>query len=656
MPFNETDRLAVNAIRTLAIDMIGKANSGHPGLPLGLAPSAYVLWSRHLRHNPAHPGWLNRDRFVLSAGHGSAMLYAMLHLFGYGLSIDELKRFRQLDSRTPGHPEYGHTKGVETTTGPLGQGLANAVGLAMAEKRLAGVFNTPEISLIDHHTYVLAGDGDLMEGLSYEAASLAGHMKLGKLICLYDSNGITIEGSTGLAFTEDVKKRFSSQGWDVLEVENGNDLDELDRAFRKAKKNTDKPALIIARTNIGFGSPKQDKNSVHGEPLKQDEVLATKKALNWPLEEPFKYPEELTPHFEKMAGDGARSEKKWLKLLNTYREADPVLAAKLSDYFSTEPLENIIKDEDFAFGETAMATREASHKAINLLADRVGNLLGGSADLAPSTKTGFTAHPDRTLHFGIREHAMGAIVNGLALHGGLRPFGATFLVFSDYMRPAIRLAALMDIPSIFIFTHDSVGVGEDGPTHQPVEHIMALRLIPNLDVWRPDDAHETFCAWEQILKRRKPACLLLSRQKLPVQTAHKDRVREGVRKGGYIIKGTPGRADLEIVATGSEVPLALDAAALLEKEGIMARIISMPCAEVFAGQSEEHRSAVLDKTLPKVFIEAGRGPGWKEFANNRSLTIGIETFGRSAPDAEVFAHFGFTPEGVAARIKEFLGK
>lgn len=656
MPFNETDRLAVNAIRTLAIDMVCKANSGHPGLPLGLAPAAYVLWSRHLEHNPANPAWLNRDRFVLSAGHGSSMLYAMLHLFGYGLSMDELKRFRQLDSLTPGHPEYGHTKGVETTTGPLGQGFANAVGMAMAEKRLAEVFNTPELTLIDHHTYVLAGDGDLMEGLTYEAASLAGHLRLGKLICLYDSNGITIEGSTGLAFTEDIKKRFSAQAWEVLEVENGNDLEELDRAFRKAKRTAEKPTLIIARTNIGFGSPKQDHQSVHGEPLKKDEVLTTKKTLGCSQEEPFSYPEALAAHFEELAREGAKAEKKWLKLLKAYREADPGLAAKLAEHFSAEPLENIIKDEDFAFDQTAIATREASHKALNLLADRVGNLLGGSADLAPSTKTAFTAHPDRTLHFGIREHAMGAVVNGLALHGGLRPFGATFLVFSDYMRPAVRLAALMNIPSLFIFTHDSVGVGEDGPTHQPIEHIMALRLIPNLDVWRPADAHETFCAWEQILKRRKPACLLLSRQKLTVQTAHKARIIEGVKKGGYIIRGTPGGADLEIIATGSEVPLALEAAALLEKAGIMAKTISMPCAEVFAAQSEEHRNAVLDKTLPKVFIEAGRGSGWKEFANNRSLTIGIETFGHSAPDAEVFAKFGFTPEAVADKIKEFLGK
>ena len=646
MSFNETDNLAVNAIRTLAIDMVEKANSGHPGLPLGLAPAAYVLWSRHLKHNPSNPEWLDRDRFVL---------YAMLHLFGYGLPMDEIKRFRQAGSKTPGHPEYGHTKGVETTTGPLGQGFANAVGMAIAEKRLAAVFNTPEFGLIDHHTYVFAGDGDMMEGVSNEAASLAGHLKLNKLICLYDSNGITIDGSTAITFTEDVKKHFLAQEWNVLDVENGNDLEELDRAFRKAGKSADKPTLIIAKTHIGFGSPKQDTKGVHGEPLNHDEVLATKKALCWPWEEPFKYPEELLPHFSAFAQEGGKAEKKWLKSLKSYREKAPELAARLSEYFSPELPENIIRDEDLVF-DKPLATREASSKALNLLAERVENLISGSADLAASAKTDFAAHPERNLHFGIREHAMGAIVNGMALHGGLRPFGSTFLVFSDYMRPAIRLAAIMNIPSTFVFTHDSVGLGEDGPTHQPVEQLMSLRLIPNLAVWRPCDAYETFYAWERILKNRKPAVLVLSRQKLPVQAQHKERIKEGLKKGGYVIKGTPGRADLEIVATGSEVSLALDAAALLEKAGIMAKVVSMPCAEVFAAQSAEHRSEVLDKALPKVFIEAGRGSGWRELADGRSLTISVETFGLSAPEKEVLAHFGFTPEAVTAKIKEFLKK
>jgi len=655
MPFNETDTLAVNAIRALAIDMVEKANSGHPGLPLGLAPAAYALWSRHLKHNPANPEWLNRDRFVLSAGHGSAMLYAMLHLFGYGLSMDEIKRFRQLGSKTPGHPEYGDTKGVETTSGPLGQGFGNAVGMALAEKHLASVFNTPELPLIDHHTYVFAGDGDLMEGVSNEAASLAGHLKLNKLVCVYDSNGITIDGSTALSFTEDVKKRFIALEWDVVEVMDGNDLEELDRSIRKAKKSAVKPTLIIAKTHIGFASPKQDTAGVHGEPLKHNEVLATKKALGWPWEEPFKYPEELICHFEALNQEGLKAEKKWLKLLKSYREQKPELAARLSNFFSPELPENIIRDEDLVFPDP-LATRDASSKALNLLAERVENLIGGSADLAASTKTNFAGKPERNMRFGIREHAMGAIVNGMTLHGGLRPFGSTFLTFSDYMRPAIRMAAIMNIPATFVFTHDSVGLGEDGPTHQPVEQTMSLRLIPNIAVWRPADAYETFYCWEQILKNRKPACLLLSRQKLPIQVAHKDRIKEGVKKGGYVIKGTSGRPDVEIIATGSEVPLALAAAASLEKEGIMAKVISMPCVEVFTAQPPEHRGAALEKDLPKVFIEAGCGSGWKELANGRSLTISIESFGLSAPEHEVMKHFGFTPESVTAKIREFLGK
>lgn len=653
MPFTEIDQLAVNAIRTLAVDMVEKADSGHPGLPLGLAPAAYALWSRHLKHNPQNPAWFDRDRFVLSAGHGSAMLYALLHLYGYGLSMEELKNFRQLGSLTPGHPEYGLTKGVETTTGPLGQGFANAVGLALAEKYLGVIFNTPEFKLIDHYTYALAGDGDLMEGISYEAASLAGHLKLGKLICLYDSNGITIEGLTTLTFTEDVKKRFLAQNWQALEVADGNDLGELNTALRKAKREAEKPSLIIVKTHIGFASPKQDMNSVHGEPLKKDEVLATKKNLGWPCQEPFRLPEALAPHFETLARAGARAEKKWLKLLKTYREKQPEPAAKLGRYLSADLPEELIKDADLIF-DKPLATREASHKALNLLAERVGNLIGGSADLAPSTKTDFTAHPERTLHFGVREHAMGAVVNGLALHGGLRPFGATFLVFADYMRAAIRLAAFMGAPSIFVFTHDSVGVGEDGPTHQPVEHIMALRLIPDLAVWRPADAYETFYSWEAILRTGKPACLLLSRQKLPVLGAQKDKIRDGVKRGGYTLKGPALSPDLEIIATGSEVCLALEAALKLESSGLRAKVVSMPCYEVFLKQDEIYRSSVIGRDLPKVTIEAGKGMGWKDMTGGKTLNISIETFGRSAPAEKVFARFGFTADSIVEKIKAFL--
>lgn len=655
MPFNGTDTLAVNAIRTLAIDMIEKANSGHPGLPLGLSPAAYAIWSRHLKHNPRNPAWPDRDRFVLSGGHGSSMLYALLHLFGYGLSIDDLKNFRQLGSLTPGHPEYGMTKGVETTTGPLGQGFANAVGMALAEKHLAGKFNTPGQKIIDHHTYALCGDGDLMEGLSYEAASLAGHLKLGKLICVYDSNGITIEGSTALAFTEDVKKRFLAQDWQVIEVADGNDLEALDAALRKAKRETEKPSLIIVKTHIGYCSPKQDKCSVHGEPLKKDEVLATKKALGWPYEEPFRLPEELAPHFETLSDAGARAEKKWLKLLAAYRAKDPELAAKLGVFLSGELPAELIKDADLAF-DKPLATREAGHKALNLLADRVENIVSGSADLAPSTKTDITAHPERTLHFGIREHAMGAILNGMALHGGLRPLGSTFLVFADYMRPSIRLAALMGAPSVFVFTHDSVGVGEDGPTHQPVEQLMSLRLIPGLAVWRPADAYETFYAWEAVLRNGKPACLLLSRQKLPLLAEQKDKVKEGVKRGAYTLKGPALSPDVEIIATGSEVSLALETAQKLEAAGIRSRIVSMPCYELFLKQDEAYRSSVITPGLPKVTIEAGKGMGWKDITGGKTLSISIETFGHSGPAEKVFAHLGFTADAVAEKVKAFLGR
>ncbi|OGS52218.1 MAG: transketolase [Elusimicrobia bacterium RIFOXYB2_FULL_62_6] len=656
MPFNETDQLAVNAIRTLAIDMIEKANSGHPGLPLGLAPAAYALWSRQLKHNPANPAWADRDRFVLSGGHGSSMLYALLHLYGYGLTLEDLKNFRQLGSPTPGHPEHGMTAGVETTTGPLAQGFANAVGMAFAEKYLAGVFNTPEFTMLDHHTYVMCGDGDLMEGLSYEAASLAGHWKLGKLICVYDSNGITIEGSTALAFTEDVKKRFLAQAWQVIEVDDGNDLAALDAALKKAKRETEQPSLIIAKTHIGFGSPKQDQCGVHGEPLKKDEVLATKKALGWPYEEPFKLPEALAPHFETLRQDGEKTEKKWLKQLKAYRAKHPELAQKLGEFLSGELPADLILDTDLVF-DKPLATREASHKALNLLAERVENLIGGSADLSPSTKTDLKAHPERTLHFGIREHAMGAILNGMALHGGLRPFGSTFLVFTDYMRGSMRLAAFMGVPSVFVLTHDSVGVGEDGPTHQPVEHIMALRLIPGLAVWRPADAFETFYAWEAVLRNGKPAGLLLSRQKLPLLTEQKEKVKEGVKRGAYTLKGPALSPDLEIIATGSEVSLALETAAKLEQDsGIRAKVVSMPCYEVFMKQDEVYRSSVISATLPKVTIEAGRGLGWKDITGGKTLTISIDSFGLSAPFDKAFAHLGFTAEAITEKVKVFLGK
>jgi transketolase len=653
MKFDDIDQLCVNTLRTLSIDMVGKADSGHPGLPLGAAPLAYAVWAGHMKFSPADPDWFDRDRFILSAGHGSSMLYSILHMYGYGLTIEDLKKFRQLDSLTPGHPEYGHTRGVEMTTGPLGQGFASAVGVALAEKLIGEKLNTPEFPLVDHFTYVLCGDGDLMEGVSYEAASLAGTWKLGKLIVLYDSNGITIEGSTNIAFTEDVKKRFQAQDWQVIEVENGNDLAEVDNAIKKAKRELEKPTIIIAKTHIGFASPKQDKCSVHGEPLKPEEILATKKALNWPSEEPFFIPAEARERFEKQAAAGARDRKKWLKLWDAYAAALPEKAAVAKALLGREIPEELFKPAD-TFFDKPCATREASGKVINLMADSLPGLAGGSADLGPSTKTDFTKEPARTLHFGIREHAMGSILNGMALHGGLIPFGATFLVFSDYVRPAVRLAALMQCPSIFVFTHDSIGVGEDGPTHQPVEHLMSLRLIPDLVTLRPADAWETLYAWEAAVRLKKPVCLALSRQKLPLLTQYREKIAAGVKRGAYLLRGPSTAPALEIIASGSEVSLAFEAAALLEKDGIAARIISAPAPELFLKQDKAYRDSVLVPGLPKLAVEAGRSQGWMDFAGQDCAAIGVESFGRSAPAPAAYAALGLTAEKVAAAARQLV--
>ncbi len=653
MKFDDTDKLCVDTLRTLSIDMVGRANSGHPGLPLGAAPLAYAVWAGHLKAAPSDPAWFDRDRFVLSAGHGSSLLYSLLHLHGYGLTLDDLKSFRQLDSLTPGHPEYGHTKGVETTTGPLGQGFASAVGMALAEKLLAEKLNTPEFPLVDHFTYVLCGDGDLMEGVSYEAASLAGTWKLGKLICLYDSNGITIEGSTSLAFTENVRKRFQAQDWQVIEVEDGNDLSELDNAIKKARRETGMPSLIIARTHIGFGSPKQDRNSVHGEPLKPEEILATKKALGWPSEEPFFVPEEAKARFAEFAAAGERDRKRWLKLWKKYSDSLPEKAELAKAMLGREIPDGLFKPAP-EFFDKPLATREASGKVINLMADALPGLTGGSADLGPSTKTDFAREPARTLHFGIREHAMGAVLNGLALHGGLIPFGATFLVFSDYMRPAVRLAALMQCPSIFVFTHDSVGVGEDGPTHQPVEHLMSLRLIPGLTVLRPADAWETLYAWETAVRRAKPACLALSRQKLPLLTQYREKIAAGVKRGAYLLRGPSIVPSVELAASGSEVALLFEAASILEKQGIGARIISVPSFELFRAQDKAYRDSVFIPELPKVAVEAGRSPGWKDLIGGDVETVGIEEFGRSAPAERAYEALGVTAQRIAETARKMV--
>ncbi|HNW43582.1 MAG TPA: transketolase [Elusimicrobiales bacterium] len=653
MKFDTTDTLCVNTLRTLAIDMVGQADSGHPGLPLGAAPLAYAIWAGHLKFSASDPLWFDRDRFVLSAGHGSSLLYSMLHLYGYGLRLEDLKKFRQLDSLTPGHPEYGHTRGVETTTGPLGQGFANAVGLALAEKLISEKLNTPEFTLVDHFTYVLCGDGDLMEGLSYEAASLAGTMKLGKLICLYDSNGITIEGSTGLAFTEDVKKRFLAQDWQVIEVADGNDLAELDSAIKKAKRTADQPSLIIAKTHIGWASPKQDKNSVHGEPLKPEEILATKAKLGWPSTEPFFVPEEAKARFEEQSASGEKDRKRWLKLWEKYSAALPGNAELAKAMLGREIPEDLFKPAD-SFFDKAVATREASGKVINLMAERMPGLTGGSADLGPSTKTDFIKEPARTLHFGIREHAMGSILNGLALHGGLIPFGATFLVFSDYMRPALRLAAIMNAPAIFVFTHDSIGVGEDGPTHQPVEHLMSLRLIPGLLVLRPADAWETLHAWETAVRLKRPACIALSRQKLPLLTQYREKIAAGVARGAYLLRGPSTTPSVELIASGSEVSLLFEAAALLEKDGIAARIISVPSFELFREQDQAYKDSIFVAGLPKVAVEAGRGTGWKDFINAPVTVLGLETFGKSAPAGQIYAAVGLTAEKIAAAARKLV--
>ncbi len=653
MKFDTTDQLCVDTLRTLSIDMVGQADSGHPGLPLGAAPMAYAIWAGHLKFVSSDPAWFDRDRFVLSAGHGSSLLYSMLHLYGYGLQMEDLKKFRQLDSLTPGHPEYGHTKGVETTTGPLGQGFANAVGMALAEQLMAKKLNTPEFPLVDHFTYVICGDGDLMEGVTYEAASLAGHLKLGKLICLFDSNSITIEGSTSVAFSEDVKKRFQAQQWQVLEVENGNDLDEIDAAIKKAKRETEMPTMIICKTHIGWASPKQDKSSVHGEPLKPDEILATKKQLGWTSTESFFVPEEAKARFAEQAEAGEKDRKRWLKLWKNYSEALPEKADLAKAMLGREIPEGLFAP-DAAFFDKPMATREASGKVINLIAAGLPGFTGGSADLGPSTKTDFIKEPERTLHFGIREHGMAAIVNGLALHGGLIPFGATFLTFSDYMRPAIRLAAIMQSPSIFVFTHDSIGLGEDGPTHQPVEHLMSLRLIPGLLVLRPADAWETLYAWELAVRSKRPTCLALSRQKLPLMTQYKEKIAAGLKRGAYLLRGPSTVPSIELIATGSEVSTLFEAAALLEKDGIAARIISVPSFELFREQDQAYKDSLFLPNLPKLAVEAGRSVGWTDLVGTEVETIGIDTYGKSAPATEVYKALGLTAETIAAKARKMV--
>jgi len=656
------DQLCVNTIRTLAIDGVQKANSGHPGLPMGAADMAYVLWTKFLKHNPADPAWPDRDRFVLSAGHGSMLLYSLLYLTGYDLPLEQLEQFRQWGSQTPGHPEYGETPGVETTTGPLGQGFGNGVGLALAERLLAAHFNRPDFEIVDHYTYAIVSDGDLMEGVSHEAASLAGHLGLGKLVYLYDDNHITIEGDTALAFSEDIAQRFAVYDWHVQSVA-GHDRAAVAEAIHQARAETSRPSMIICRTHIGYGSPhKQDSAKAHGEPLGVDEARETKAAMGWPPDAQFFVPDEALAHFRQALDQGARSQAQWAEMFARYEQAYPELAAEWQRRLAGELPPNWAQALPvFAPENGPLATRVASGQVLAAVAPALPELIGGSADLHPSTKTYLAAYPDvekgnyggRNLHFGIREHGMGAIVNGLALHSGIRPYASTFFVFSDYMRPTIRLAALMRLPVIYVFTHDSFLIGEDGPTHQPVEQLASLRAMPGLTLLRPADANETAAAWRVAIEHRTgPVALVLTRQKLPTLEGVD---AEGVARGGYVLADA-GEPQVLLLATGSEVELALKAGELLAQEGIAARVVSMPSWALFEAQPQAYRESVLPPEITaRVAVEAGVPFGWERYVGPQGEIIGMRRFGASAPYKVLAQKFGFTAENVAARAKACLG-
>jgi transketolase len=662
------DELCINTLRFLAVDMVQKANSGHPGLPMGSAAMAYTLWDRSLKFNPRDPDWPDRDRFILSAGHGCALLYALLHVTGFDLPMDELKRFRQWRSRTPGHPEYGKTPGVEATTGPLGQGLTNAVGMAIAEVALAARFNRPGHRIVDHFTYVLVSDGDLEEGISSEAGSDAGHQHLGKLIVLYADNHITIEGSTELTFTEDRMARFAALGWHVQRVEQSNDIEAVGSALKKAREETGRPSLIAVRTHIGFGSPhKQDTASAHGEALGVDEVRLTKEGMGWPVEPPFHIPEEALEHFRRAIARGSAAQVEWESRLKAFAMEFPDLAAEFHRVIDRR----LPKDWDadlpvFSVADGPMATRVASGKTIEVLGSRLPEMMGGSADLNPSTHTNREGagefEPDNwsghNMHFGIREHAMGAILNGMALHRGLIPYGGTFLVFSDYMRPPMRLAAMNALPVIYVFTHDSIGMGEDGPTHQPVEQLIGLRSIPGMVVLRPADANETVAAWRVAIGRKLgPVALVLTRQGVPVLDLKLyPAIPTGVPLGGYILADSPtsGLPDIVLIATGSEVQLALEGRERLAAGSVHARVVSMPSTNLFAAQSDDYRESILPAGVPILVIEAGSPVGWQSFVGPRIAVIGIDTFGSSAPGPVVMEHYGFTAENVCRQAHHVL--
>ena len=655
------DNLSVNAIRVLSADAVQKANSGHPGLPLGAAAIGYELWANHLNHNPKNPSWENRDRFVLSGGHGSTLLYSLLHLFGYGLTLDDLKNFRQWGSKTPGHPEYGVTTGVEASTGPLGAGMAMAVGMAMAETHLAAKFNKEGYPVVDHYTYVLGGDGCMMEGINYEAFSLAGTLKLNKLIVLYDSNKISIEGNTDIAFTEDVPARFKAMGFKVLEVKDGNDISEIGKAIEEAKEDKESPSFIKINTKIGFGSPKEGSADVHGAPLGADNIIAMKKTLGWPSEEPFFVPDEVYENYKAKAENLAKKEEEWNKLFKEYCEKFPEMKTLWDEYKDETKAVKLLDDEDFwSYDEKADATRNLSGKVLNKLSAKLPTLFGGSADLAPSNKSYVNGAGDysaenyagRNVHFGVRELAMTGIGNGLVLHG-LKAYVSTFFVFSDYVKPMARLASLMEIPLTFILTHDSIGVGEDGPTHEPIEQLAEFRAMPNFNVFRPADATETIAAWySAVTSKETPTALVLTRQNLP-QLAGSS--KEAL-KGGYVVadssKETP---DAIIIASGSEVSLSIEAKEVLAKEGVDVRVVSMPCMDIFEKQSLEYKEKVLPKAVrARVAVEALSEFGWGKYVGLDGKTVCLDRFGASAPAGVLFKEFGFTVDNVVKAVKEVI--
>jgi transketolase len=677
----QLDQQCINTVRFLSVDMVQKADSGHPGLPLGAAPMAYVLWTRWLKYNPRNPDWVDRDRFVLSAGHGSALLYSLLYLTGYALSLEDIRQFRQWDSKTPGHPERGHTPGVEVTTGPLGQGMANAVGMAIGEVQLAMRYNCAGHAVIDHYTYALVSDGDLMEGVGAEAASLAGHLKLGKLTCLYDDNFVTLSAGTDITFTEDRAARFRAYGWHTIRVDDGNDLTAIDIALTQARAETERPSLILIRTHLGYGSPEQDSYKAHGSPLGVDDVRRTKEKLHWPTELPFLVPEPALAHFREALDLGAKREADWNDRLLAYTNVFPELASEMKSRLGSELPAGWNTDIPvFPTDARGIATREASGEIMNAIAPRLPALTGGSADLDPSTKTALKGFGDfnptvtsgedtqgsegggwnyagRNLHFGVREHAMGAIANGLAAHGGVIPYGATFLIFSDYMRPPIRLAALSHLHVIYIFTHDSIALGEDGPTHQPVEQLANLRAIPNLTVLRPADANETAVAWQIALQTKaRPVALVLSRQAVPTLDRTLYASPQGVRRGAYVLQDTVnGKPQLILIGSGSEVGLIVAAADRLQQEGIAVRCVSMPSWDLFDGLPKADRDVVLPPSVrARLAVEAGATQGWHRYVGDAGDVIGIDRFGASAPGATVLREYGFTVDEVYARARMLL--